>query len=547
MAAVMSSSSFDGLSGPSGPTSGSLEAEYRRVKDQLAQLEQAFADFQVSSRELESELEVELEEKDRVHEEMLNKIDEYRHEVNEWKQKYMESQREHAAAQQSNHKRIATLEDAHRTAMSQLRQLEMANDDMERHERIVQSSLSELEQKYHSALEEVAMLEAEVSGKDDLKVEIQRAKDELKESQEEVARLQRQLREAEKSANSAISSSTSSSSAASDLLASRRVYSQSSQSQLRGGPTAGSRLQPYTYMPASTGLSSSKSLRKIHGMLDQMKSLESRVATFKSSLPRSVTPTQRLLDTNGRPMTPSGRISGLGGVSAGGTLGSSNGGSGSSASIRRPVTPNQPTSGPGTHHRFTASPSSRSSHMSSASVSNTGTTASGPHRHLHRRSMTPSQLNRSRTPSFNMYGSDLARRGSESVSGTTPSRSKTPLGETSIPVLSQRSLSALTNVNQDAAAAAAAERRQRRRELAMATAAGSGSSLPQHTSSSSFSSIPTPSYEARQSSHHTPMRSVGSRSQLFGAEATDPSLRPGSASTFSQYQSRSSLGHGRVA
>jgi hypothetical protein len=62
----------------------------------------------------------------------------------------------------------------------QLRDLEMGNDDLERNERLISSSLADIEAKYSRALEEKILLEHELLDKAGLEEECQRLKDELR-------------------------------------------------------------------------------------------------------------------------------------------------------------------------------------------------------------------------------------------------------------------------------------------------------------------------------------------------------------------------------
>ncbi len=62
----------------------------------------------------------------------------------------------------------------------QLRELEMGNDDLERTERAVSSSLADAESKYSRALEEKILLEHELLDKANLEEQCQRLKDELR-------------------------------------------------------------------------------------------------------------------------------------------------------------------------------------------------------------------------------------------------------------------------------------------------------------------------------------------------------------------------------
>jgi hypothetical protein len=71
----------------------------------------------------------------------------------------------------------------------QLRDLEMGNDDLERNERAIASSLADVEAKYARALEEKILLEHELLDKASLEEEHQRMKDELRGNSHLYARL----------------------------------------------------------------------------------------------------------------------------------------------------------------------------------------------------------------------------------------------------------------------------------------------------------------------------------------------------------------------
>lgn len=62
----------------------------------------------------------------------------------------------------------------------QMRELEMGNDNLERNERAVTSTLAELEIKYSKALEEKILLEHDLIDKANLEETLQRLKDELR-------------------------------------------------------------------------------------------------------------------------------------------------------------------------------------------------------------------------------------------------------------------------------------------------------------------------------------------------------------------------------
>jgi chromosome segregation ATPase len=61
-----------------------------------------------------------------------------------------------------------------------LRDLEMGNDDLERNERAISSSLADVETKYSKALEEKILLEHELLDKAGIEEECQRLRDEVR-------------------------------------------------------------------------------------------------------------------------------------------------------------------------------------------------------------------------------------------------------------------------------------------------------------------------------------------------------------------------------
>lgn len=71
---------------PSKDSDGDTSAETLEFyKSQIAELEAELADFQQSSRELETELEKELEASEKQHRDLKNKNETLRYEVEEWK------------------------------------------------------------------------------------------------------------------------------------------------------------------------------------------------------------------------------------------------------------------------------------------------------------------------------------------------------------------------------------------------------------------------------------------------------------------------------
>lgn len=292
------------------------EVPYRQAKEQIAQLEAELAEFQASSRELEKELELELEESEQKHKNLTNQVESLTGQVNEWKGKHLELQKEYSANQTALLKQIATLKEKHFQANERLREIETTNDDMEQHERITKSSLAELEQKYHNCLEDIAMLESEVASKDEMQIELQRTKDDLRDTKEELSVAQTRI-------NSLTQEKEQLEASNNDLkrqLANSSPIMKKNGFRITSDPYAAtSHVNATAPSPSNSPssretvsfqrMSSSKSLRKIHGMLDQMRNLEYRVAHFKSSLPKPSSPSthSRNSSTSSTPSTGSPR------------------------------------------------------------------------------------------------------------------------------------------------------------------------------------------------------------------------------------------------
>lgn len=92
----------------------------------------------------------------------------------------MSLQTNHNTTTTSLQRELDSLRQENQRTKVQLRELEMGNDDLERNERAVASSLSDIEAKYARALEEKILLEHELLDKAHLEEECQRLKDELR-------------------------------------------------------------------------------------------------------------------------------------------------------------------------------------------------------------------------------------------------------------------------------------------------------------------------------------------------------------------------------
>lgn len=167
-------------------------------KSQYEELEQELKEFQQSSKELEAELEKDLDAADKRERALQQKAEGLSYEVEEWKRKYKESKSEANAAQSSLEKEITALRETNRTLQLKLRDIEVANDDFERQARNTSSSLEDLESKYNVAIERAVMMEEEIKigeqERERLRVEAQRLREELSDLKIEAEILQSKLR-----------------------------------------------------------------------------------------------------------------------------------------------------------------------------------------------------------------------------------------------------------------------------------------------------------------------------------------------------------------
>ncbi|KAF2431569.1 hypothetical protein EJ08DRAFT_610599 [Tothia fuscella] len=165
------------------PKGLTMEQEIEYWKNNYAQMEEDLKDFQASSRELEAEMEKDMEASDKRERQLREKVDNLTYEVEEWKTKHRQAKIETNNAQNTLQKEITQLRKENRELHLKLRDIEVANDDYERQARHQTSSLEDLESKYNVGIERHVMLEEEVRNgeqeRENLRIETQRLRDEL--------------------------------------------------------------------------------------------------------------------------------------------------------------------------------------------------------------------------------------------------------------------------------------------------------------------------------------------------------------------------------
>ncbi|XP_060946195.1 nuclear distribution protein nudE homolog 1-like [Limanda limanda] len=208
---------------PEPPEFGSLEEELEYWKEQAVRHQQSaeevqeeLQEFQQMSRDYEGELETELKQCEVRNRELLVANDRLRMELENYKEKY-EMHHSEACRQ------ISSLEGdlAETTAVRDqlhkyIRELEQANDDLERTKRATIMSLEDFEQRMNQVIERNAFLESELDEKENLLESFQRLKDEARDLRQELAVQQKQqVQERKPSLTSVVKEPPSSSSTSS--------------------------------------------------------------------------------------------------------------------------------------------------------------------------------------------------------------------------------------------------------------------------------------------------------------------------------------------
>ncbi|TFK30553.1 hypothetical protein FA15DRAFT_662529 [Coprinopsis marcescibilis] len=177
--------SFDDNGVNYSPGGTDWRSKYNEVLDMLSETKAELDEFHAASKELEAELEAELARTERAQQDLKVKVSRAETERDDWKSKFMSLQTTHNTTTTSLQRELDKLRQEYQVVKIQLRELEMGNDDLERNERAISSSLSDMEAKYSRVLEEKILLEQELLDKVHLEEETQRLKDELRDTNEE--------------------------------------------------------------------------------------------------------------------------------------------------------------------------------------------------------------------------------------------------------------------------------------------------------------------------------------------------------------------------
>lgn len=152
-------------------------------KTQYGQLETDLADFQASSKDLEEQLEKDVETAEKNERKWKEQVEKLNFEVEEWKSKHKQAKTEANTAQNALQKEITNIREANRSMQLRLRDTEVMNDDYERQARNTETSLEDMETKYNASIERGVLLDETVrqgeQEREELRIETQRLRDEL--------------------------------------------------------------------------------------------------------------------------------------------------------------------------------------------------------------------------------------------------------------------------------------------------------------------------------------------------------------------------------
>ncbi|XP_064406535.1 nuclear distribution protein nudE-like 1 [Halichondria panicea] len=189
------SSSTSTHTGEGEPSFGEVQDELdywkRRALEYKASLEEVrgeFDDYQESSRELEAELEAQLEQAEGNNKDLLSRVARLEEENDSLKSKLDVNQSETYVSLSTLQEERSELTALKETLQTYVRQLEQANDDLERGKRSTMSSLEDFEKKLNQAFERNAILENELDEKARLGEMCQRLKDEVRDLHAEMSR-----------------------------------------------------------------------------------------------------------------------------------------------------------------------------------------------------------------------------------------------------------------------------------------------------------------------------------------------------------------------
>jgi len=179
-----------------------LAGEYKTAADEAkTELEE----FQEGSRELEHELESQLEQAEAKMKELKSLSNKLQLENDNLRDKLEQCSREYHHQISELETELAEIKGIKEKLHKYVRELEQQNDDLERAKRSTLASLEDFEARLNIAIERNAFLESELDEKENLKMVVQRLKDESRDLRQELKVLNPQEEEPDNDKNVGLS------------------------------------------------------------------------------------------------------------------------------------------------------------------------------------------------------------------------------------------------------------------------------------------------------------------------------------------------------
>ncbi|XP_035213885.1 nuclear distribution protein nudE homolog 1-like isoform X2 [Stegodyphus dumicola] len=160
-----------------------LAVEYKK---KFTETQQELEEYQEGSRDLETELEIQLEQAETRNKELLSSNQQLKLECERLQAKLNSCQNESSATISRLQEEVQKLQIVRDDLQQYVRKLEQKNDDFERATRASLMSLEDFETRLNQAIERNAFLENELDEKENMAVLIQRLKDEARDLKQEL-------------------------------------------------------------------------------------------------------------------------------------------------------------------------------------------------------------------------------------------------------------------------------------------------------------------------------------------------------------------------
>uniref|UniRef100_A0A8C5QS53 NudE neurodevelopment protein 1 n=1 Tax=Leptobrachium leishanense TaxID=445787 RepID=A0A8C5QS53_9ANUR len=282
-----------------------LALKYRKCSEDVqGELEE----FQAASREYEAELEAQLQQTESRNKELLSENNRLRMELENIKEKYELQHSENFRQTSALEAELCQSNSALDQLQKYIRELEQANDDLERAKRATIMTLEDFEQRMNQAIERNAFLESELDEKENLLESVQRLKDEARDLRQELDVQQKQETTKASVCESLNSSRTDTAVQASMSVPTTPVGHRGSFSGLSSPLFYRSSIDGYSGTPLTPSARIS-ALNIVGDLLKKVGALESKLAScrnfvYEQSSSRPIAPVSARINENRMSMSP---------------------------------------------------------------------------------------------------------------------------------------------------------------------------------------------------------------------------------------------------